>query len=74
MMDEDGCSLLLTRRRFGSFLFRVDGLLDAASPEAIKDGAGVIFTRNVVGDVRIDGVRRRRHRTGHAADAGMLRL
>ena len=55
--ESDDYNSLSSRRRFGSFLFRVDGLLDAASPEAIKDGAGVIFTRNVVGDVRIDGIR-----------------
>ena len=70
----DDCSSSSTRRRrFCGFLFRVDGLLDAAFPEAIEDGAGV-FTRNVVGHVRIDGVCRRRHRTRHPADARMLRL
>ena len=73
--ESDDCSSSLTRRRrFCGFLFRIDGLLDAAFPEAIEDGAGVVFTRNVVGHVQIDGVRRRRHRTRHPADARMLRL
>ena len=60
------------RRAGGRFL--VDGLLDAASPKAAEDGAGVVFTRNVIGDVRVDGVDLGSHRTGHTSDARMLRL